>query len=364
MKKLVIVLLFLSTLVPAVAEKRLLSGAMLLKKPVFLFVDGKDAVLEDLNGRELYREKNILAADMADGAGVAFLKRDSLVWMGDDLQPHKIKITGLLPVLGLVEQPVRLSLIEPGLVLVPERHPFILNTESAAKWQFPGCLLWEEGEVVFSGLRGVWAEGNWMLCRDGNALVLVNRGCMEKQLTLSLQHSDVANVWMEGKTVHVLLQNGAGYKVEPDAKKITAVARNRKDEPLLRQRFRFSGDEKDSIVELRLEDEGAFSLLSAWKKGRMKAIVSIRLPGEESEGYSLSFSMKTLGKFTFSLRRESGALILDFHEKDVIVTKEKGKIQFITVNEGQPYAVAGGVVYSWDSLRGTAKRCRLSERQD
>jgi len=359
MKKPAIVLLFLLTLIPAAAENRLLCGGELANQPVFLVASGNDVMLLDLKSNVLFRENDVLAADISDGSGVLFLHRGRILWLDEKLNPHRLELSSLLPFLTLIKRPLHLSLVKPGLLLVPESHPFILNFQTKKKCFFPGALEWNAGNVDFVGMSGVWIRGQWLICRNGTRLAVLDKSGMKEVMSFPLRHSGVADVWMEGKTVRIRLQNGAGYKVEPDTKTVTAVPRNRKDESLLRRRFRFPGDKEDSIVELRLEDEGALSLLSAWKKGRMKAFISIRLPGKPATEHSLSFSIKTLGKFSFSLRSDSGALVLDFYEKDIVVTKEAGKIHFFTIPEQQPYAVAGAAVYFWDSLSGTAKSCRF-----
>ncbi len=347
MKKPVIVLLFLLSLFPAAAEKRLLCGGNLANQPVFLVASGNDVMLLDLKGNVLFRENDVLAADILEGRNAAFLYRDRIVWLDENLQRHELKISELLPFLALIKQPVHLSLMSDGLLLVPEACPVVLNLQTKKTWLFPGALEWRMGKIAFDGMKNMWTQGNWLICKNGAHLVVIDKVGMGEVMSYPLRYSDVADVWIENKTVHILFQNGTGVKIEPATKRVTAVPKNRKDESLLRRRFRFPGDKEDSIVELRLEDAGALSLLSAWKKGRMKAVISIHLPEKPATEYSLSFSIKTLGKFSFSLRRDSGALVLDFHEKDIIVTKKADKIHFITIPQGQPYAVAAGTAYTW-----------------
>ncbi|NOY22212.1 MAG: hypothetical protein GXO70_01715 [Acidobacteria bacterium] len=364
MRKLVTALLFLLTLVPAAAEKNILCGGVMLNRPVFLVADGKDVSLEGLDGEILFRESNVLAVDIADSVGLVFLKADTLIRLDETFQRHEVKISKLSPLLSLIQEPVHLSLIEPGLLLIPAEVPILMNTHSGLKRPFPGAFRSTEGSLKFGGMNSLWSSGDWVVFQEGEVLVIAAKASLENRLTVPLQHSSVADIWLEGKAIQIRLQNRTGYSVDPLSKTSIGIPKNKNDKVLIRQHVRFWNDTSDSIVELRLKDDGPLSLMSAWKVGKMKAEISVIAPGKKPVRSDLSFSIKTLGKFRFTLRYDSGTLVLDFHEKDIIVTKEAGKVHFFTIPEGQPYAVAGGVVYSWDSLRGTAKRCRLSERQD
>jgi len=221
-----------------------------------------------------------------------------------------------------------------------------------------------EKRIEFDGMGAVWAVGKWIVLRERNSLQFIDRATMESVVTVPLQHSGVADIWLEGKEIQILLQNGAGYRVVPLTKTVNVIPKDKNDEVLIRQHVRFWNDSADNVVELRFKGEGALSLISAWKRGRMEAEISVKIPGREPVIQSLSFSIKTLGEFRFNLRQVSGALVLDFHEKDFVVTKETAKIHFFTILEDQPYAVAGGVVYSWDSSTGTVRRVRGEKKGD
>ncbi|MCK5879706.1 MAG: hypothetical protein KAH24_07995 [Holophagae bacterium] len=361
MRKLGIAWLFLLTLVPATAEKSLLCGGILENRPVFLIAEGNDVFLKELDGKILFRENNVLAADMADRTGVVFLKENALVRLDETLHRHEEKISRLSPLLSLIQAPIHLALIQPGLLLIPAEVPILMSLNSGEKRPFPGAFQMAEGSFQFDGISAVWSLGKWIVCRKGEFLMVAAKDSLENRLTVSLQDSYVEDIWLEGKEIQILLQNGAGYRVDPLSKTSTSIPKKKRDGSLIRQHVRFWNDASDSIVELRLKDDGALSLLSAWKNGKMDAEISVRVPGSEPVIYGLSFSIKTLGKFQFSLRQVSGALILDFHEKDIVVTKENRTVRFVSIAANQPYVVAGGVVYSWDSSKVTAGRVKGDE---
>jgi len=364
MRKVEIALLFLLALVPAAAERRLLCGGMLKDRPAFLIADGRDVFLAGLSGKELLRESNVIAADIEDGSCVAFLKEDSIVWLDEKLHRHEVSISKISPYLSMIQEAAHLALIKQGILLVPEEIPYLLNLESEVRRPFSGAFLLTEKRIEFDGMGAVWAVGKWIVLRERNSLQFIDRATMESVVTVPLQHSGVADIWLEGKEIQILLQNGAGYRVVPLTKTVNVIPKDKNDEVLIRQHVRFWNDSADNVVELRFKGEGALSLISAWKRGRMEAEISVKIPGREPVIQSLSFSIKTLGEFRFNLRQVSGALVLDFHEKDFVVTKETAKIHFFTILEDQPYAVAGGVVYSWDSSTGTVRRVRGEKKGD
>jgi len=355
MRKVEIALLFLLALVPAAAEKRLLCGGMLDNRPVFLIAEGRGVSLADLSGKELLRESNVIAADSEDGPYFAFLKEDSIVWLDEKLHPHDVSISKISPYLSMIQEATHLALIKQGILLVPEEIPYLLNLESEVRRPFSGAFLLTEKRIEFDGIGAVWAVGKWIVLREGKSLRFIDKATMESVVTVPLQHSSVADIWPEGKEIQILLQNGAGYRVSPSTRTVRKVPKNKDDKALIRQHIRFWNDRTDSVVGLRLKDERALSLMSAWKEGKMKAEISVRAPGREAVVHGLSFSMKTLGKFRFNLRQVSGALVLDFHEKDIVVIKKAGEIHFLTIMDGKSYAVAGGVVYTRSSTGKMAR---------
>ena len=363
MRRLVIALLFLLTLVPAAAEKNLLCGGELANRPVFLVADGKDVFLKGLDGKVLFQERNVLAADIEDGIGVVFLKANVLVRLDETLHRHEEKISKLSPLLSLIQAPIHLALIEQGLLLIPEKVPILVNVHSGEKKPFPGAFQMTEGSFQFDGISAIWSLGEWIVYQEGESLIVAAKGSLEDILTVSLQDSNVADIWLEGKEIQILLQNGAGYHVDPLSKTSTSIPRKKNNESLIRQHVRLWNDTSDSIVELRLTDDGALSLMSAWKNGKMEAEISVRIPGSKPVVHGLSFSIKTLGKFEFSLHQDSGALVLDFHEKDIVITKENGTVHFISIASNQPYVVAGGVVYSWNLSSTDGALCRMKGKE-
>ncbi len=364
MRKAEIALLFLLALVPAAAEKRLLCGGMLDNRPVFLIAEGRDVSLAGLDGKELLRESNVIAADIEDGPYFAFLKEDSIVWLDEKLHRHDVSISKITPYLSMIQEATHLALIKQGILLVPDEIPYLLNLESEVRRPFSGAFLLTEKRIEFDGMGAVWAVGKWIVLREGKSLRFIDKATMESVVTVPLRHSSVADIWLEGKEIQILLQNGGGYRVIPSTKTVNDIPKDKNDEVLIRQHIRFWNDSADNVVELRFKDVGALSLISAWKRGRMEAEISVKLPGRDPVVHSLSFSMKTLGKFRFNLHQVSGALVLDFHEKDIVVTKETAKIHFFTILDGQPYAVAGGGVYSWDSSTCTVRRVKGEKSGD
>lgn len=364
MRKVEIALLFLLALVPAAAEKRLLCGGMLDNRPVFLIAEGRDVSLADLSGKELLRESNVIAADSEDGPYFAFLKKDSIVWLDEKLHRHDVGISKISPYLSMIQEATHLALIKQGILLIPEEIPYLLNLESEVRRPFSRAFLLTENRIEFDGMGAVRALGKWIVLGEGKSLLFIDKATLESVVTVPLQHSSVADIWQEGKEIRILLQNGDGYRVIPSTGTVSKVPKNKDDNALIRQHVRFWNDSADNVVELRFKDTGALSLISAWKKGRMEAEISVKLPGREPVVHSLSFSIKTLGKFRFNLRLVSGALVLDFHEKDIVVTKEAGEIHFLTIMDGESYAVAGGAVYSWDSSTGTLRRMKEEAKGD
>ncbi len=348
-------------LVPAEAEQDILCGGILENRPVFLISDGKDVFVAGVDGKELFREQNVLAADMEDGVGVVFLKENTLVRLDEALARHEQKTSGLSPLFSLIQKPVFLALMKGNLLLIPTETPMLMNSDSGKSCPYPGAFRLTAEGFQIDGLASVWPLGKWLVYRKGNALVIATKGDLKKRLATGLWGSAVADIWLEGKAIHISLQNGRGYEITPSTGTVKNIPKNKNDEVLIRRHFRFFGDTVDSVVALKLKDMGALSLIGAWKKGEIEAEVQVKAPGRGAIVHNFAFSMKTLGKFHFTLRRASGALILDFHEKDIVITKEAGKICFFTIPEGRPYAVAGGVVYFRDPVSGTLKRYSLNE---
>ncbi len=331
------------------ARQALLCGGEFGGQPVFLIARQGSVLLEDRTGKILFRERDVLGADISDGVAVAFLKQSSVVWLDGKMHRTEIKISALAPVLSLIVSPVHLSLLKNDLLLIPAENPVVLNLGSGNRRSFPEAIYFTGKSLVFEGIKNLWEGGDWLVFPGKSHGTLVEKTGMRELLSIPASKEMVADIWREGNAIRIRLRNGKGYRVFPISKKIVPL--NKKmdlGEDVLRRHVRFGRADTDDIVAVRLKDTGPLSVLSAWKKGEMGADISIREPGGVSATYPFSFSIKTLNKFHFSLRRESGALILDFGEKDIVVTKQGGRFRFLTIRGHRPFAVAGGVVYGWN----------------
>ena len=328
---------------PVKAENRLLDGFLNQGRPCFLVADGDTVTIRSVDGEIISSVGDVLLLDAEDDGYIMCLSADRLVWFDKRFRRHERPIKSLNRMLRLIETPRKFHMIENGLFIIPSQSPYLLNPENDKSFSVPGINRLENRTVAFTA-EDIMSAGHWIVVRDGRSLVVVDRAQMKEISRIEVGKRKMIGVTYRDNRLTFNLEKGVTYTLNPVSGDLTEK-KVETEKDTVHYQVLFKNDGLPHDVSVTLQDTGMFSMLDAWKEGRMTAEINVHIEENKSVTQKVNFSVRDIGRFKFVAFNVSGALVLRFLEKDVIISRIDGAIRFTSVLAGVNYAVAGGRIY-------------------
>lgn len=350
MRTLVISILLISGFRLNAESGRLLGAIEIDASPVFLVSAENTVTLERRNGSALREIPDCLLIDVMEGDRWLSVERTEdrcMLRIRKGLEIlESVEIPDANPLLGLIGTAGRIPLSHGDLVLIPGRVPELWNRKTDAGRVMRGLYRYSEHAVLMDGLSHMQEARNTLFIQAGDIVEAINRENLKSMGSVTTDER-LLDVVRQGRVTILRLTGGRRILWDPDRQEFEYMSRVDEDRDALVFDWRPMGT---SPLEVRvaLDDMGLFDALSAWKKGRLEAHLTVRSGEDERLNRKLVFSVRDVGNFEFQVLRLDGAVQLRFREKTEVLVFREGIPVVVTVDSEYDPVVYKGRVFVKD----------------